>query len=95
MAAVADGQSNTTLSYGAGAHYAVGDKLGLRFDFREYRVLSVATLVAQQAQSELGDNVGGDFAEVMLDKVQVEDRTVKHNEISIGINFSQLIPISE
>ena len=68
---VADGQSNTTISYGGGAHYSLNERLSLRADVRQYSVLSVASLVQDAAE------LGG----------RVKDKTFQYNELSIGANF--------
>jgi opacity protein-like surface antigen len=47
-AAVADIQTNSALSYGAGVRYKLSDKLDLRLDVRQYQVFSVTGVVANQ-----------------------------------------------
>lgn len=76
---VADGQSNTTISYGGGAHYSLDERFAVRVDIRQYSVLSVASLVASQIEDRVGDTP-------LADKF-VKDRTVQYNELSIGLNF--------
>ena len=80
--AVADGQSNTTISYGGGANYSLNERLSLRADIRQYSVLSVASLV----QDAVTDAVTDAVSDAVLEG-RVKDRTVQYNELSLGLNF--------
>jgi len=79
--AVSDLQTNTSISYGAGIKYQLGDRLDFRADLRQYLVFSVKGLAAQQAQKQLEEKTGVDVPDLE------EDSTVQYNELSIGVSF--------
>ena len=95
LSAVANTQSNRSVSYGGGARYALNEKLSLRVDIRRYSVFSVTALVKNEiedqileaAEDEIGVAVPEGAADQLLNNT-TEDKTVAHNEFSIGINIS-------
>ena len=95
LSAVADTQTNRALSYGGGARYALGDKTSLRVDIRRYSVFSVTSLTRDAfidqglnaVESETGIEVPEGAANRLLNDT-TEEKTVAHNELSVGINFS-------
>ena len=95
LSAVADTQTNRALSYGGGARYALSDKASLRVDIRRYSVFSVTSLTRDAfidqgldaVKSETGIEVPEGAADRLIDNT-TEEKTVAHNEFSVGINFS-------
>ena len=75
LGAAADLQNNPALSYGGGIRYALGDRLGVRVDIRQYQVFSVAGVVAAAVEEAVGEDLS-------------EDHTVQYNELSMGVVFS-------
>jgi opacity protein-like surface antigen len=75
-------QTNRALSYGAGARYALADKLDVRVDLRQYSVFSVKALAAQKLQERVEQQVG-----MALPGELVKKKTVQYNELSAGVNF--------
>ena len=75
--AVTDLQTNSALSYGGGLRYRLADQLDIRFDMRQYLVFSVKSAAVSQIAEEtgIGENI-------------VEDKTVRYNELSIGITLN-------
>ena len=95
LSALADTQTNRAFSYGGGARYALNDKLSLRVDIRRYSVFSVTALAKDafkdQILNEIEDEIGLEVPEGAADQLlnnSTEDKTVAHNEFSIGINIS-------
>jgi len=95
LSALADTQTNRAFSYGGGARYALNDKLSLRVDIRRYSVFSVTALakdaLKDQILNEIEDEIGVEVPEGAADQLlnnSTEDKTVAHNEFSIGINIS-------
>ena len=95
LSTLADTQTNRALSYGGGARYALNEKLSLRVDIRRYSVFSVTALAKDafkdQILNEIEDEIGLEVPEGAADQLlnnSTEDKTVAHNEFSIGINIS-------
>ena len=95
LSTLADTQTNRALSYGGGARYALNEKLSLRVDIRRYSVFSVTALakdaLKDQILNEIEDEIGVEVPEGAADQLlnnSTEDKTVAHNEFSIGINIS-------
>ena len=80
LSAVADTQTNSALSYGAGVRYKVSEKLDLRLDLRQYQVFSVAGIAASEVRRRM-EAAAGDLPES-------DDGRVQHNELSIGVAYS-------
>ena len=80
LSAVTDIQTNSALSYGAGVRYKVSEKLDLRLDVRQYQGFSVAGIAADQVKKSVAGATG-----VTIPR---DDRTVQHNELSIGVAYS-------
>ena len=95
LSAVADTQTNRALSYGGGVRYTLSDKASLRIDVRRYSVFSVTSLARDAlidqgldaVEGETGIEVPEEAADRILDNA-TEEKTVAHNELSIGINFN-------
>jgi opacity protein-like surface antigen len=95
LSALADTQTNRAFSYGGGARYALNEKLSLRVDIRRYSVFSVTALakdalkdqILNEIEGEIGVEVPEGAADQFLNN-STEDKTVAHNEFSIGINIS-------
>jgi opacity protein-like surface antigen len=75
LEAIADLQTNSAFSYGAGVRYALSDRMDARFDLRQYQVLSVQSLVQGQIEAETGIEL----------PASVKEKTVQHNELSVGV----------
>ena len=95
LSAVSDTQTNRALSYGGGARYALSDKASLRVDIRRYSVFSVTALakdaLINQGLDAVEGETGIEVPDAAADQVRdnaIEEKTVAHNEFSIGINFS-------
>ena len=95
LSALADTQTNRAFSYGGGARYALNEKLSLRVDIRRYSVFSVTALakdaLTDQILNEIEGEIGVEVPEGAADQFlnnSTEDKTVAHNEFSIGINIS-------
>ena len=90
LSAVSDTQTNRALSYGGGARYALSDKASLRVDIRRYSVFSVTALVINQGLDAVEGETGIEVPEAAADQLNnaTQEKTVAHNEFSIGINFS-------
>jgi opacity protein-like surface antigen len=73
--AIADLQTNSAFSYGAGVRYALSDRMDARFDVRQYQVLSVQSLVKEKIVEGTG---------VVL-PASVKEKTVQHSELSVGV----------
>ncbi|MFC1525257.1 outer membrane protein [Candidatus Latescibacterota bacterium] len=71
LQAVADLQTKSAFSYGAGVRYSLSDRMDLRVDLRQYQVFSVAG-VAVQAAAAAAD-------------VEAKDNTVQYSELSAGV----------
>ena len=82
LSAVADTQTNSALSYGAGVRYKVSEKLDLRLDLRQYQVFSVAGIAASEVRRRM-EAAGG-----ALPVPESDDGRVQHNELSIGVAYS-------
>ncbi len=82
LGAVADSQTNKALSYGGGVRYALGERLDLRVDLRQYSVFSVTSLVKNAVQDRIAEETGVEFSGGLT-----EDNTVQYNELSLGINI--------
>jgi opacity protein-like surface antigen len=95
LGAVADAQTNKALSYGGGVRYALGDRLNLRLDLRQYSVFSVTALATglaaealqDQLKDQLEDEIGIDLPEGGAGNL-IKDKTVQYNELSLGVIFS-------
>ena len=83
LSAVADTQTNSALSYGAGVRYKVSEKLDLRLDLRQYQVFSVAGIAASEVSRRMEAAAGDD-----LSVLESDDAVVQHNELSIGVAYS-------
>ena len=83
LSAVADIQTNSALSYGAGVRYKVSEKLDLRLDLRQYQVFSVAGIAASEVSRRMEAAAGDD-----LPVLESDDAVVQHNELSIGVAYS-------
>lgn len=77
---LADLQTNSAVSYGAGVRYGLAERLDLRIDFRQYLVFSVQGLAQNQLEQEIANQTGIDL--------EPEDNTVQYNEFSIGVSVS-------
>lgn len=75
LEAIADLQTNSAFSYGAGVRYALSDRMDARFDLRQYQVLSVQSLVQGQIEAETGIEL----------PASVKEKTVQHSELSVGV----------
>ncbi|MBT4100738.1 MAG: outer membrane beta-barrel protein [Gemmatimonadetes bacterium] len=75
LEAIADLQTNSAFSYGAGVRYALSDRMDARFDVRQYQVLSVQSLVQGQIEAETGIEL----------PASVKEKTVQHSELSVGV----------
>ena len=75
LEAIADLQTNSAFSYGAGVRYALSDRMDARFDVRQYQVLSVQSLVQGQIEAETGIEF----------PASVKEKTVQHSELSVGV----------
>ena len=75
LEAMADLQTNSAFSYGAGVRYALSDRMDARFDVRQYQVLSVQSLVQGQIEAETGIEL----------PASVKEKTVQHSELSVGV----------
>ena len=84
LSAVADIQTNSALSYGAGVRYKVSEKLDLRLDLRQYQVFSVAGIAASEVRRRM-EAAAGDDLPVLPES---DDGRVQHNELSIGVAYS-------
>lgn len=75
LSAIADLQTNSAFSYGAGVRYALSDRMDARFDVRQYQVLSVKSLVQGQIEQETGIEL----------PASIKEKTVQHSELSVGV----------
>jgi opacity protein-like surface antigen len=75
LEAIADLQTNSAFSYGAGVRYALSDRMDARFDVRQYQVLSVQSLVQGQIEAKTGIEL----------PASVKEKTVQHSELSVGV----------
>ncbi|NKB71672.1 MAG: outer membrane beta-barrel protein [Candidatus Latescibacteria bacterium] len=95
LSSLADTQTNSAFSYGGGVRYAVGDRLEVRFDIRQYLVFSVSGIAQDQLRQygeeyaeQVAGEVGGEVAGGLLEEeLKTKDNTVQYDEISVGINF--------
>jgi hypothetical protein len=69
-------QTNSAFSYGGGVRYALGQRLDLRADVRQYMVFSVKGVVGNQVKDAIASQTGIELA---------RDHTVRYNELSVGI----------
>lgn len=76
---MADLQTNTAVSYGAGVRYGLAERLDLRVDLRQYLVFSVQGLAEEQVRRELAEQTGLD--------IEPKDNTVQYNEFSVGVSI--------
>ncbi len=90
-----DLQNNRYLSYGGGVRYALSDKLAVRLDMRQYRVFSfkdyARDLAEERIRQEIEANAGAELSDAVLSQISndsVEEKTVQHSELSLGILFS-------
>lgn len=90
-----DVQNNRYLSYGGGLRYALSDKMAVRFDLRQYRVFSfkdyARDLAEERIREEIEGSVDAEISDALLDQISsesVEEKTVQHSELSVGVLFS-------
>lgn len=82
LKAIADLQTNSSLSYGGGIKYALNEYLELRADLRRYLVFSVRGLAARELQRRAEARAGVDLPDELT-----EDSTVQYGELSLGLGF--------
>ena len=82
LKAIADLQTNSSLSYGGGIKYALNEYLELRADLRRYIVFSVKGLAARELQRQAEARAGVDLPDELT-----EDSTVQYGEFSLGLGF--------
>ena len=82
LRAIADLQTNSSLSYGGGIKYALNEYLELRADLRQYLVFSVRGLAARELQRRAEARAGVDLPDELT-----EDSTVQYGELSLGLGF--------
>lgn len=87
-----DLQNNRYLSYGGGVRYALSDKMAVRLDLRQYRVFSfkdyARDLAEERIREEIEGSAGSEISDALLDQISsesVEEKTVQHSELSIGV----------
>ncbi len=90
-----DVQNNRYFSYGGGARYALSDKLAVRLDLRQYRVFSfkdyARDLAEDRIRQEIEKNAGAELSDAVLNQISndaVEEKTVQHSELSLGVLIS-------
>lgn len=81
-----DLSTNQAFSYGAGARYALNERIDARVDLRQYQVFSVRGAIAREAAEQVGDQAGGQVGELARDLVPKE-KTVQYSELSAGVVF--------
>ena len=82
LKAIADLQTNSSLSYGGGIKYSLNEYLELRADLRQYLVFSVRGLAARELQRQAEARAGVDLPDELT-----EDSTVQYAELSLGLGF--------
>ena len=90
-----DLQNNRYLSYGGGVRYALSEKMAVRLDLRQYRVFSfkdyARDLAEERIRQEIEKNAGAELSDAVLSQISndsVEEKTVQHSELSLGILIS-------